>query len=68
MTRVAFLNEAMWSELFLHNRDNLIGEIDGLCERLSAYSSALRKGDEGALRALLREGSQWKERIAQGRE
>lgn len=68
LTRVATLNETMWSELFLHNRDHLIEEIDALCARLSAYGDALRASDETSLRALLREGCQWKERIAQGRE
>lgn len=68
LTRVATLNEIMWSELFLHNRDPLIEEIDALCARLSAYGDALRANDEISLRALLREGCEWKERIVQGKE
>ena len=68
LTRVATLNEIMWSELFLHNRDPLIEEIDALCARLSAYGDALRANDETSLRALLREGCEWKERIVQGKE
>lgn len=68
LTRVATLNETMWSELFLHNKDHLIEEIDALCARLAAYGDALRANDEAGLRALLREGCEWKERIVQGRE
>ena len=56
LTRVAWLNEKMWSELFLENRDCLLGELDSLIARLQAYSEALRSGDEPSLEALLREG------------
>ena len=35
MTRVATLNEKMWTELFLLNKDNLAGEIDELISSLS---------------------------------
>ncbi len=66
LTRVARLNDAMWAELFLENRDNLIDEIDTLIESLSAYRDALCEQDGEALRALLREGSDRKERIDYG--
>lgn len=56
MTRVARLNENMWTELFLANGDNLANEIDGLIERMQAYSKAIRTNDEEALRQLLKEG------------
>ena len=57
MTRVATLNEKMWTELFLLNKDNLAGEIDELISSLSKYSKALKSGDEKALYALLSEGT-----------
>lgn len=56
MTRVARLNENMWTELFLANGDNLANEIDGLIERMQAYSKAIRANDEETLRQLLKEG------------
>lgn len=56
MTRVAYLNEKMWAELFMLNRDNLADEIDALTERLSQYSDAIRSGDEEGLAQLLAEG------------
>ena len=34
MTRVAWLNAPMWSELFLENRDNMLHELDCLMDRL----------------------------------
>lgn len=63
MTRVARLNEAMWTELFLDNGDCLCREIDGLRARLGALSSAIRAGDREGLKRLLREGRELKERI-----
>lgn len=63
LTRVATLNETMWTELFLLNRDFLIQEIDGLCSRLAAYADALRAEDAEALHSLLREGCEWKTSI-----
>ena len=56
MTRVALLNEDMWTELFLANGENLAEEVEGLAERLLAYARAIRDADEPALKALLREG------------
>ena len=34
MTRVAWLNAPMWSELFLENRDYMLRELDGLMEEI----------------------------------
>ena len=45
MTRVARLNEDMWTELFLDNREALLPEVEGLAERVSAYARALRERD-----------------------
>lgn len=59
-TRVAYLDANMWTELFLENRDNLISEIDTLCEALKLYSDALKAKDASTLHALLEEGKQRK--------
>ena len=56
MTRVARLNENMWTELFLDNGDNLANEIDSLIARMQAYSTAIKAKDADTLRELLREG------------
>ena len=63
LTRVARLNETMWTELFLENRDNLTAEIRHLIESLQAYETALQNNDAETLKALLREGREQKERI-----
>lgn len=63
MTRVARLNETMWTELFLDNREALSEELDSMIERLSDYREAIRGGKKEALFALLREGRERKEGI-----
>ena len=56
LTRVAYLNETMWTELFLENRDNLMQELDFLIDALQDYRAAIQEEDEDRLRALLLEG------------
>lgn len=56
LTRVAWLNEHMWCELFLENRDFLAEEIDHIINALGAYKTALLDNDAKTLTALLREG------------
>ena len=63
MTRVAWLNEHMWSELFLDNREPLLYEIDTIIDSLTAYRDAIRDGDSEVLTALLRDGRVAKENI-----
>ena len=62
MTRVARLNEEMWAELFLENRDCLVPEIDLLTAELARYRQALAEENRSGLTALLREGRLAKER------
>ena len=63
LTRVAYLNEHMWSELFLENRDNLINEIDAIVGNLVQYREAMAMGDREKLTSLLRDGRILKEKI-----
>lgn len=60
MTRVARLNEKMWTELFFENKENLLTEIDGLIERLKEYKTALYEDDEKTMFTLLKEGRERK--------
>lgn len=63
LTRVAKLNEVMWTELFLENKENLIGELDTIIENLEKYAKALKEEDANSLEALLKDGRQRKESI-----
>ncbi len=60
MTRVATLNPKMWSELFIENKDNLVGEIDTLISHLQEYRDAINDGDSKKISALLEDGAQKK--------
>ena len=60
MTRVARLDENMWTELFLDDADYQVKELDILIGNLTAYSDALKSGDAERVRALLKEGRERK--------
>lgn len=61
MTRVARLHPAMWTELFLLNREPLLSELDALIGHLNEYRSALETADGQQLYTLLKEGAERKE-------
>ena len=63
LTRVAWLNPEMWSELFLSNRDNLLEELEFYISSLQQYYDALQTKDEDKLIRLLNEGKQRKEEV-----
>ena len=63
MTRVAKLNEEMWTELFLENQDALVREIDTLVEELAAFAYVIRRGDRDNLKNMLRRAREIKEAI-----
>ena len=63
MTRIACLNEEVWSELFLLNSAALLPEIDDLISSMSALRNAIEAQDKPALEELLRRGREAKERI-----
>ena len=66
LTRVAWLNETMWTELFLDNRENLIFELSHLIGELEKYKTALETADGNTLKALLKEGREIKEEVDGG--
>lgn len=63
LTRVAWLNAPMWSELFLENRDNLLFELNTYLDSLTAYRDALEARDGERLTALLEAGKKAKEDV-----
>ena len=62
LTRVARLNEAMWTELFLENKENLLDELDCLINSLAEYRKAIADDDATELCRLLRDGRVAKEK------
>lgn len=63
LTRVAWLNPGMWTELFLENRENLLFELDQYIRSLTEYREALQERDEQRLYRLLDEGKRRKEEV-----
>ena len=61
MTRVAKLDENMWTELFLHNRENLLFEMETLQKHIKEYQTAIEHKDKEKLKELLKESRVLKE-------
>ena len=62
LTRVARLNEDMWSSLFTLNKDALLFELDTIINNLGEYKHALENNDADTLRKLLKDGRILKEK------
>ncbi len=61
MTRIATLNESMWTSLFLANKDCLLFEIDCLIKHLNEYKNAIADMNAKELEKLLKDGRILKE-------
>ena len=63
LTRVAWLNPKMWTELFFENRDYLIDELDVFINNLIDYKLSLQQNDKQKMTELLEEGRQRKQEV-----
>ncbi len=63
LTRVAWLNPKMWTELFFENKEHLINELDILIDNLNAYRLSLLQDDKQKMINLLDEGRKIKEEV-----
>ena len=63
LTRVAWLNENMWTELFIDNKEALLFELDTIINSLEEYRTAIKEEDSESLRTILRNGRLAKENI-----
>lgn len=61
MTRIATMNESMWTDLFMKNRDNLKFELETLISNLKKYSEALEDNDSEKMKELIKDGRILKE-------
>jgi prephenate dehydrogenase len=57
LTRIARINDQMWSELFLCNRDQLLMHMDAFTESFSALRDMLSNGDAEGLREAMRKST-----------
>jgi len=54
LTRIARINDGMWSELFMLNRDELLSQMDLFAERFGELREALASGDTEKMREMMR--------------
>ena len=65
VSRVARINEQLWTELFLDNRAPLVTELNTLIENITRIKNAVEQNDHDALQDLLRQGREIKERLGE---
>ena len=63
LTRVAWLNENMWAQLCLENKENVIFELDNIISNLQKYKNALENENFDELKVLFKEGKDIKNEI-----
>ena len=54
LTRIAKINDVMWSELFLLNRDALLAQMDQFADEFARFREMLRAGDSDGMREVMR--------------
>lgn len=54
LTRIAKIDDGMWSELFMCNRDELSRQMDIFSENFEKMRRALKEGDTTTMRAMMR--------------
>ncbi len=54
LTRIARINDAMWSELFLMNREPLLRQMDIFLKEMHGFRDMLESGDAEGMRAKMR--------------
>lgn len=62
VSRVASVDENLWTQLFLSNKDNLLYEIDILIRNLQDYKDAVANSDAARLSGIIKTGRILKER------
>ncbi|MBQ4269354.1 MAG: prephenate dehydrogenase/arogenate dehydrogenase family protein [Clostridia bacterium] len=68
MTRIAGVDERVWTDLYFSNKENLLNELNGLISHLQEYVTALNADDEKALAELLKAGRVIREGIKRGND
>jgi len=68
LTRIAMINEDLWSELFLENRENLIEKIEEFQEKLEVIKGALISGDGEKLKREFRSSTARRKQLKSKKE
>jgi prephenate dehydrogenase len=56
MTRIAGVDEKIWTQLYMSNKEYVLAELEGLIGNLQTYKTALENADENALAEALKAG------------
>ena len=65
LTRIANINEELWSELFIGNKDNLLKLIDNFQEQLQALKKAIQENDKDSLKKMFIESTRRREKLGE---
>lgn len=57
LTRIAHINENMWSELFLLNKDALLKEMDLFSKQFEKLKKSLKEGDVDTMKEIMRKST-----------
>jgi len=63
LTRIANINEDLWSELFLGNKDNLLKSIEDFETELDKIKDAIKNDDKEALKEIFRKSTKRREKL-----
>lgn len=66
-TRVADINEMLWTSLFLENQENLLSEIESFKSSLNRIEEAIRSGKEEDIKEFLSEARKKRRDLVHGR-
>lgn len=58
LTRIAKINDAMWSELFLLNKENLLKHMENFEVEFSKLKQALQNDDTATIRKIMRKSTE----------
>jgi len=54
LTRIAKINDVMWSELFMLNRDALLEQMDAFADEFDRFRQMLKNGDSDGMRDVMK--------------
>lgn len=58
LTRIASINENMWTELFLENREELLSQMDLFIAKITEMREALAASDSRKLKAMMKQSTE----------
>ena len=63
LTRIANINEDLWDELFMNNKQYLLASIERFEEQLDILKNAIRDNDDETLKVAFRKSTKRREHL-----